>query len=62
MYWPMTSVCSPWCRRTRASVTYCLLAVVAQKRYFSSVSAVAYASRSDSVRLTRTSTQSAGAI
>ncbi len=62
MYCPMTSVCSPWCLRTSASVTCCLLAVVAQKRYFSSVSAVAYASRSESVRLTRTSTQSAGAM
>ncbi|CAM5587566.1 hypothetical protein SANTM175S_01512 [Streptomyces antimycoticus] len=48
--------------RTSASVTFRLVSVVAQKRYFSSVSAVAYVSRSASVRLTRTSTQSAGAM
>lgn len=41
MYWPMTRVCSPACLRTSASVTFCLEAVVAQKRYFSSDSAVA---------------------
>ena len=62
MYWPMTRVCCPGACATSASVTFRLVAVVAQKRYFSSVSAVAYASRSESVRLTRTSTQSAGAM
>lgn len=62
MYWPMTRICCPANRRTIASVTFRLVSVVAQKRYFSSVSAVAYASRSESVRLTRTSTQSAGAM
>lgn len=62
MYWPMTRICCPAKRRTIASVTFCLVAVVEQKRYFSSCSAVAYASRSESVRLTRTSTQSAGAM
>src|SRR5262249_53703834 len=41
MYWPMTRVCSPLCLRTRASVTLRFVSVVAQKRYFSSVSAVA---------------------
>lgn len=62
MYWPMTRICCPANRRTIASVTFRFVAVVAQKRYFSSASAVAYASRSESVRLTRTSTQSAGAM
>ena len=41
MYCPMTRVCSPRCLRTSASVTFRFVAVVAQKRYFSSVSAVA---------------------
>ncbi|MBW8702628.1 hypothetical protein MBT84_23820 [Streptomyces sp. MBT84] len=41
MYCPMTRICCPAKRRTRASVTFRLVSVVAQNRYFSSVSAVA---------------------
>ncbi len=59
---PMTRVGSPACRATSCSTTWVLRSLVAHSRYRSSGSAVAYSRRSRSGRVTRTSTQSAGAM
>ena len=58
----MTRVGSPACLSTSSSATRVFAGVQDARRYRSSGSAVAYASRSDWLIVTRTSTQSAGAI